>query len=100
MNVTLQYFDSCPNWKVTEGRVKSIIEEHGLDVDLEYQQIETPEDAEQYQFAGSPTLLIDGLDPFGSGDLAPVGLACRTYMTDAGPSASPSVEQLEEALGV
>ncbi len=49
MNITLQYFESCPNWKVAEGRVKSIIEEHGLDVDLEYQLIETPGEAEKYQ---------------------------------------------------
>lgn len=100
MNVTLQYFDSCPNWKVAEGRVKTIIEENGLDVDLEYQLIETPEEAEKYQFAGSPTLLIDGRDPFASEDLAPSGLACRTYMTAAGSAESPSVEQLEQALGV
>ena len=100
MKITLQYFDSCPNWKVAEGRVKSIIEEHGLDVALEYQLIETPEEAEKYQFIGSPTLLIDGRDPFTSDDLAPVGLACRTYMTAAGPTESPSVEQLEEALGL
>lgn len=69
-------------------------------MDLEYQRIETPEDAEKYQFAGSPTLLINGRDPFASDDLAPIGLACRTYMTDAGRAASPSVEQLKEALGV
>ena len=100
MNITLQYFDSCPNWKVADGRVKSIIEEHGLDVAIEYQLIETPEEAEKYHFIGSPTLLIDGRDPFASDDLAPIGLACRTYMTAAGPTASPSVEQLEEALGV
>ncbi len=99
MKVTLQYFESCPNWKVAEQRVKSIIEQHGLGVDLEYQLIETPEEAEQHQFAGSPTLLIDGRDPFGS-DLAPIGLACRTYMTAAGPAESPTIDQLKEALGV
>ena len=39
MNITLQYFDSCPNWKVAEDRVKTIIEETRLEVDLEYQLI-------------------------------------------------------------
>jgi hypothetical protein len=99
MNITLQYFDSCPGWKVVEGRVKDIIEMRSLQASLDYQRIETSEDAERYQFAGSPTLLIDGQDPFATGSL-PVGLACRTYLTDAGLAPSPSVEQLEEAMGV
>ena len=98
MNITLQYFDSCPGWKVAGSRLKAIIEERGLDVSLQYQRIETNEEAEKYQFAGSPTLLFDGRDPFASSPM-PVGLACRTYMTTAGQAPSPSVEQLEAALG-
>lgn len=99
MEIVLQYFDSCPNWRVAESRVKSIIEQNDLDVNLTYQRIETPEDAERYRFAGSPTVLIDGRDPFAS-QPAQVGLACRTYLTGSGPAESPSVEQLEQALGV
>lgn len=98
MNIKLQYFDSCPGWKVVEGRVKDIIERRGLDVSLEYQRIETTEDAVKHQFAGSPTLLVDGQDPFATGSM-PVGKACRTYVTADGMAPSPSVEQLEEALG-
>ena len=52
MNITLQYFDSCPNWKIAEGRLKAIIAERGLDVSLSYQRIETSEDAMKYSFAG------------------------------------------------
>lgn len=99
MNVTIQYFDSCPNWKVAEDRVKTIIKENGLSADIEYQLIETPEEAEKYRFAGSPTLLIDGRDPFAT-DGMPYGLACRTYITEVGQAESPSVEQLRLALGV
>jgi hypothetical protein len=99
MNIILQYFDSCPGWKVVDERVKDIIEERGLHASLEYQRIETPQDAEKYQFVGSPTLLIDERDPFATGSM-PVGLVCRTYMTDAGVAPSPSVQQLEKALGV
>lgn len=99
MNITLQYFDSCPGWKVAAERVRTIIDQKRLDADFSYQPIETHEDAERFQFSGSPTLLIDGRDPFASGSMA-VGLACRTYLTDEGVFPSPSVEQLEEALGV
>ena len=61
MEITIQYFDSCPNWKVVDNRVKELVQQHGLDVSLTYQLIDTPEAAEEYQFAGSPTMLVDGL---------------------------------------
>jgi hypothetical protein len=99
MHITLQYFDSCPNWRIAESRVKSIIDDNDLEVTLSYQRIETPEDAERYGFAGSPTLIIDGQDPFAP-ETPQVGLACRTYLTAAGTAESPTVEQLEKALGV
>lgn len=60
MNVTLQYFDSCPNWQITNDRIKTIIEQHGLDLDLRYQLIEFPEQAEEVSFHGSPSILVDG----------------------------------------
>ena len=77
MNITLQYFDSCPGWKTADARLKAIIEERGLDVSIQYQRIETFEEAENFHFSGSPTVLLDGRDPFADGPL-PVGLAFRT----------------------
>jgi hypothetical protein len=50
--------------------------------------------AEQRRFQGSPTILIDGLDPFTEREQPPA-LACRIY---AGGSGLPPVEQLREAL--
>ena len=98
MNITLQYFDSCPGWKVADSRLKTIIKERDLDINFQLQRIETLEGAEKHQFAGFPTLLIDGRDPFTTGDM-PIGLACRTYWTEDGLAPSPSLEQLEAALG-
>lgn len=99
MNVTVQYFDSCPNWKIADGRVRSVIADHGLDVHLEYQLVESPDAAEKYSFHGSPTLLIDGVDPFATEDTK-VGYACRLYFTETGPAEAPSVGQIAQALGV
>jgi len=44
-------------------------------------------------FHGSPTVLIDGVDPFADWN-APIGVACRVYATPAGLDGAPSVEQL------
>jgi hypothetical protein len=46
---------------------------------------------------GSPTVLIDGEDPFADPD-APVGLACRVYPTADELAGAPSVAQLTAAL--
>ncbi|MCA1737223.1 MAG: thioredoxin family protein, partial [Actinobacteria bacterium] len=48
-------------------------------------------------FCGSPTVLIDGVDPF-SNRKAMVGLACRLYLTQNGPAGSPTIEQLRTAI--
>ena len=99
MNVTLQYFDSCLHWKTADQRLKDVISNHELNVDLSYQLVVSPEEAESYGFHGSPSILIDGVDPFATDDTQ-VGYACRVYPTDAGHVGSPSVEQIAAALGV
>ena len=96
MKVTLQYFDGCPNWKETEAHIEALQAE-GFEVGFERQLIDTPEAAEQHGFRGSPTVIIDGEDPFADPD-APVGLSCRVYATEAGYGGSPSLEQLRTAF--
>lgn len=97
MDLTLQYFDGCPNWKTTDRDLATVVDQLGLDAQVRYQQIDTPEAAIQHGFRGSPTVLIDGVDPFAVPD-APIGLACRIYQTETGPAGTPSLAQLEQAL--
>lgn len=67
------------------------------DVVLLRQVVDTVEEAERVGFHGSPSILIDGADPFGAGD-APVGLACRRYLTPHGSAGAPTTEQLRAAI--
>ncbi len=98
MNVTLQYFDGCPSWRLADERLREALREAGADGSaITYEKIETPEQAEEAGFRGSPTILVDGRDPFADED-APVGLSCRIYQTDAGPAGAPSLSQLVVAL--
>ena len=94
MRVTLLYFDGCPHWQLGHERLRGALVEVGADPEvLDLVKVNTPEDAEAWQFRGSPSFLVDGRDPFAADD-APVGFSCRLY----GAEGSPSVQQLVRAL--
>ena len=92
MEITLQYFDGCPNWEVLDHRIAEAL--HGrTDASIIRQRVGTTEEAVRLGFHGSPTILIDGTDPFAEPS-APVGLACRVFRTPNGLAGSPTLEQL------
>jgi hypothetical protein len=98
VKVTLLYFDGCPNWTVADERLRAALDQTGNpDVDVTYRKVSTPREAESVEFRGSPTILIDGRDPFLDRE-APVGLSCRVYRTEAGLTGVPTVEQLVAVL--
>lgn len=95
MEVTIQHFDGCPHWRLADERLRTLVADLGFE--LTYEVIDTPEAAEQVGFRGSPTILVDGVDPFAGGD-GPVGLSCRIYDTPQGPAGAPTLEQLRGVL--
>ena len=96
MEIILQYFNGCPNWEVLDQRLAEVVNDRS-DVRVIRQLVETPEDAVRLGFHGSPTVLVDGIDPFAD-QRTHVGLACRMFRTPAGIAGSPTVEQLREAI--
>ena len=98
MNVALLYFEGCPSWRVADQRLREALTRVGRsDATVHHHKVSTPEEAQAARFHGSPTLLVDGRDPFDPGN-APVGLFCRLYRTPQGLAGSPTVEQLAEVL--
>ena len=59
--------------------------------------VETLAIAADRGFTGSPTILIDGRDPFAEPS-APPALACRVYATHDGLRGVPELGDLKEAL--
>jgi hypothetical protein len=99
MDVTLLYFDGCPNSQEAHARLREAITRlDRTDVRLTHRQVRSAEEAEQLSFHGSPTILVDGRDPFADPG-APVGLSCRIYRSPAGVAGAPTVEQIIDALG-
>jgi len=95
MKLELLYFDDCPNWTAASERLMAVATSRGLVV--ERRIVATVEEAEVEGFRGSPTVLVDGRDPFASGDES-FGLACRVYQTPDGPAGFPTIEQLEAVI--
>jgi hypothetical protein len=97
--VTIRYFDGCPHWRTAYQRVNEVLGEIGnLDMKVDLERVDTHEDAERLSFVGSPTILIDGEDPFEADAPGGYGLSCRVYRTSEGPAGSPTKEQLRSVL--
>jgi hypothetical protein len=93
VEVVLRYFDGCPNWQTARERLRAALDSHGqAGTVIDLQRVETDAEAVRLRFAGSPTILLDGLDPFGDTG-GPYGLACRVYSTPEGLAGAPTEDQ-------
>lgn len=92
MELTLQYFDGCPNWQIADQRLAQLASGHP-DVTVTRHRVESAEEADRIGFHGSPSILVDGVDAFAAPGAA-VGLSCRLYPTPDGLAGAPTLDQL------
>lgn len=98
MRVQVLHVQDCPGLTLTNERLRAALDAVGAgDVEVDLVLVSSPEQAEALRFRGSPTVLVDGVDPFGD-DAGAVGLSCRLYRTHAGLAGAPTVDQLVSAL--
>jgi len=98
VKVSIQFSDGCPHWELAERRLRQALVDIGHeDVQITLQRIDSLEDAERFDFHGSPTFVVNGRDPF-AGREAPASLGCRIYQTEEGTQGAPSVPQLRHVL--
>lgn len=97
MDVTLLYFDGCPNHHDAEAQLVGLLDELRWDGSVSKVNVDSVESAESLGFRGSPTVLINGVDPFADPE-APVGLTCRIYSTDHGFQGTPPTDELRSLL--
>lgn len=97
MDVSLLYFDGCPNHHTALALLESLLNEADWNGTIQLVNVESPERAEELNFRGSPTVLFDGVDPFLDTE-APVGLSCRIYPTDEGYRGTPPERELRAAI--
>ena len=97
MELTLLTVPDCPNAAGFAERLEAALSGRP-GVIVRRREVADQHEAEQAGMYGSPTLLINGVDPFATPGLAP-GLSCRLYRDGAGrPAGMPTVEALRRAL--
>jgi alkylmercury lyase len=96
--VVVQYFEGCPGWQTATDRLREALRLVGLGYqEIRFQKVETPEQAAQLGFAGSPTILFNGVDLFADANPS-AGYACRIYRQEGGAEGAPSLSQLTARL--
>jgi hypothetical protein len=98
MEIRFLYSDECPSHGEALQRLRSVLEEEGVDAEIEVIRVETFEEAKRHSFPGSPTILIDGrdIDPVANPEFAPT---CRTYLLENGRiSPLPSASMIRKAV--
>lgn len=98
MRVTVLAVPGCPNAALLDERLAQVLEGRN-DVSVSRQVIEDEREAARQGMHGSPTILVDGTDPFAEpGQSATV--SCRLYRdSDGRAGGAPSVSQLRRVIG-
>ncbi|MFI5892398.1 hypothetical protein ACIA5D_20045 [Actinoplanes sp. NPDC051513] len=98
MLVQLLAVPNCPHAEPAAAVLRGALDEAGLnDVPVTTLIIDTQDEADRIGFIGSPTILIDGRDPFPDSGQEPA-LACRLYRHPAGLSGIPPIDPIRQAL--
>lgn len=97
VELTLLAVPGCPGAAALEELLPVVLADHP-GITFERREIGDERAAAETGMCGSPTLLINGEDPFSVPGQAP-SLSCRLYWDAAGrPGPAPSAEALRQAL--
>lgn len=97
MELTLLTVPACPNATAFEERLATALAGRP-DTAVRRREVADEREAAEAGMHGSPTLLIDGVDPFAAPGQPP-SLSCRLYRDATGRTeGAPSVEALRRAL--
>jgi hypothetical protein len=99
VTIELLYFDGCPNHEALLPRLREIVADTDISVEVELRRISGDEAAQRERFLGSPTVRVDGHDVEpGAEHRTDYGMKCRLYRTATGLSGQPGEEWLRAAL--
>ncbi|WP_330296907.1 alkylmercury lyase family protein [Streptomyces sp. NBC_00503] len=96
MRITILTVPECPNVAVVRERITAAL--GGRSTEVEVVEVRAQGEAARWGMTGSPTVLVDGADPFAVAG-APPSVSCRLYRdADGRVDGAPSVEDLRQVL--
>ncbi len=101
MQIDFFYFDECPSHEQALERLRKVISEEGVEADISVVEVETEEQARDLEFAGSPTILVEGRDISPHLEMSNYALTCRAYQLEDGRiSPLPSEDMIRRTIRV
>jgi hypothetical protein len=97
MHIEILHAPGCPNLDLARSRLFTALDCSGLTASVTEVEIADPAAAAERGMRGSPTITIDGTDPFEPATTA-ASLSCRLYWSEGRPDGSPDVARLAEAI--
>ncbi|MCL5048314.1 MAG: hypothetical protein M1374_05975 [Firmicutes bacterium] len=98
--IEVLHIQDCPNHEPLIAELNEILEKHSGQYVLEEVLIASDEQGKKLGFHGSPTVLVDGEDPFPHAQ-GEVGLSCRRYEKNvSGKVVVSGYPDSEDVLGV
>jgi hypothetical protein len=98
VKVRFLYTDECSSHGDALLRLRQVLDEEGVEADIEVVRVETFDEAKKERFPGSPTIMINGhdIDPVSHVEYAPT---CRAYRLEDGRiSPLPSTSMIRKAV--
>lgn len=95
--IEVRYTADCTSWRQTVQMLTQAANELSLSVLISSRQVASDREAMELGFIGSPTVLIDGADPWPMPN-APAGLRLRPYFGPEGMLDGPSYDMIRAAL--
>ena len=98
LEVRFLYYEGCSSHEEALERLRQVLEQEGIQANIEVVKVETEKQAKQLGFPGSPTILVNGhdIDPPSKPQYA---LTCRAYKLEDGRiSPLPSVSIIRRGV--
>ena len=97
MHIAILHVPDCPNLALTRSRVSAALGRTGVDASVRVVLVAGPTAADELGMHGSPTITINGHDPFNH-DQRRGSMSCRLYWAEGRIDGAPGVEELIAAI--
>jgi hypothetical protein len=99
LQIDFFYFEECPSHEQALERLRKVVTDEDVDAEISVTEVRTDEQAQDLEFAGSPTILVEGRDIDPHLELPNYALTCRAYQTEDGRiTALPSEDMIRRTV--